>query len=232
MSNKYIMSPEQHQIALKLNQNFGIDIDRILFLNKRDPLDPFIPSDELESIARQSGKIRSSSVIHDKYQPETKQVYYIATVIDEKGAEFIRPGVATVGEHEEIDVDILASGRAISAALRAAGCHPFKSGSVVSLAEVKAGDGFTGQSDAAQRRGELGVIHDLAVRKGLTVFNGSVKNDSRYREELLKNFGSKTAATLSPEERRGVINWLENYQEQKDDFANLPDEIREDALVA
>ena len=53
---------------------------------------------------------------------------------------FTHPGVATTGERPagiDIEPETLAAGRALGASLRAAGFHPYKSGSVVDFSEMR-----------------------------------------------------------------------------------------------
>lgn len=232
---------KQTEIASQLNQLFGIKEERILFLNPRDENEPWIPPSELESIARQVGGFKTISVTHDKFIPETQQTVYLATVVDNSDRTFLRSGVATLDEKpngEDIDTDVLASGRALGAALQAAGFNPFKSGSIVNLHEFR--ENFRPQNlsrqereihsiedEAMLRTKDLRQIHALAVEKGLWVGG----NDSRYRQELQKTFGVKTSAILNREERAQVINWLNNYRDT-DYLAGVPTELREDAMVA
>lgn len=230
-----IRTAKQQEIVSRLVDTFGIDGSRILFLNPRDESDPWIPASQLEIIARQIEGYRNSKVSHDKYIRETEQHLYLATVVDTQGREFTRSGAATVGEApiegEEFDAHALAAGRALSAALKAAGFHP---------CEIDFGRESENQSisqaerpqnlaidEATRRHNDLGVIHILAKEKNLWVGN----DDTRYREELFKNFGVRTAAVLNITERAAVKNWLQNYKDESF-LNNVPAEYREDALMA
>lgn len=237
---KNLPTTKQQEILTHLSTNFGIDEDRVLFINPRDENDPWIPADELESIARQLSGIKNSSVIHDKFIPETKQVVFMATVTDKNDVIYTRSGVATIGEKPsgfEIEAEVLASGRALSAALRAAGFHPYRSGSVVNFSEMKEEIEAKRIMDsipqvehvAIQRTKDLRQIHALAAEKGLIVVRDGVKDDSEYRRKLKEKFGVSTAAVLDENQRAAVINWLKNYDPFLD---SIPQELREDALVA
>jgi hypothetical protein len=231
-----LKSQQQQEIAFELNKIFGIKPERILFLNPRDSNEPWIPADELESIARQVGGFTDITVVHDKFVTETNQVVYTATVINKTGVSFTRSGVATVGERpndEDIDADTLASGRALGAALRAAGFHPYRSGSVVDFAEMREqietrkfnAENQQIEDAARQRTNDLKAIHAEAEKKGLIVG----KDDTLYRMWLFENFRVKTAAILDAETRARVINKLKNY---RDEFAELEPALREDAMIA
>lgn len=232
----------QTQILLGLHENFGINTDRILFLNPRDPDEPWIPPTELESIARQVGGFQTINVTHDKFIPETMQVVYQTLVIDNSDRSFIRSGVAKVGEMPngiEMDADILAAGRSLGAALTAAGFHPYKSGSVVprdlmrqraqkeNLTDADKSMQFAGD-EAALRLNDLRHIHKLANDKGLWVGN----EQSRYRAELFDKFGVHTTAMMDKAHRAAVINWLTTYKEEPSYLSSVPVEYREDALMA
>lgn len=236
----HFITQKQQEVLTHLSTNFGIDESRVLFINPRDANDPWIPADELESIARQLSGFKHSSVLHDKFIPETKQVAYIATVVDKNDVTFTRSGVATIGEQPngfEIEAEILAAGRALSAALRAAGFHPYRSGSVVNFSEMKEEieakrimDSIPQvEHEAIQRTKDLRQIHAVAAEKGLIVVRDGQKDDSEYRRKLKEKFGVGTAAILDQAHRAQVINWLKNY----DSFLeNVPEELRDEALVA
>lgn len=226
---------KQQEIISNLVDQFGIDGERILFLNSRNPNEPWIPPTILEQIALQMEGYRSSSVEHDKFIRETSQVVYVATVTDAKERVFTRSGVATVGEvneslSSEIDVEYLASGRALSAALRAAGFDPIKAQKTVNFDDEAAYENlpktqYQVESEAMQRTKDLRQIHALAEEKGLIVG----KKDTNYRIWLTQNFGVKTSAILSESERAQVINKLRFYA---DDYSDVPVELREEAMFA
>lgn len=233
----HLRTAKQQEILTHLSTNFGIDEDRVLFINPRDENDPWIPADELESIARQLSGIKNSSVIHDKFIPDTKQVVFMATVTDKNDVIYTRSGVATIGEKPsglDIEAETLAAGRALSAALRAAGFHPYRSGSVVDFREMKAEIDAKKSSDSnedeEQRRRDLGAIHKLAAEKNLIVVrDGNVKDLTEYRKKLHEKFGVNTAAVLDAATRASVINWLQNYDPL---LESIPQEFYEEALVA
>lgn len=171
---KQIKTQKQQEIVSNLVNRFGIDGERILFLNSRDENDPWIPPSVLEQIARQMEGYRSSSVQHDKFIPQTSQTVYLATVTDSLDRIFTRSGVATVGEIpnsvKEIDTDYLAMGRALSAALNAAGFNPVKAVKMVDFRDEAAYEQlpkkqFAVEDEAIRRTKDLGVIHALAEKK-------------------------------------------------------------------
>jgi hypothetical protein len=240
---QHLRTAKQTEILSKLTQNFDIDETRILFLNPRDEAEPWIPADELTSIARQHGGFKSIGVEHEKFIPETNQVIYTATVVDAQDRIYIRSGAATFGETAgnglDIDADTLAQGRALGASLRAAGFHPYKSGSIVDLGEFRrAAMKLTSEEQGLQkiedesisRKNDLAQMHKLAEEKGLIVVRpGNVRDMTKYRSELKLRFNTDTAATLDRAGRAAVINWLKTY----DNFLeNVPQELREDAMVA
>lgn len=221
MSNQ-LRTSGQLSVIEQLTANFDIDAERILFLNPRDPNDPWIPPDELESIARQAGGFQSINIDYDNYVEQLKQVVFKATVVDDQGRIFGRPGVATIGEKTpvgEIDVQILAAGRALNAALKAAGFHPLKSGSVVSLDDRRATrqnqqlsteqrEQQAATDAAVSRRDDLKLIHAIAEEKNLIIRGNGFKNDKPYRDWLFRNFSVSTAVELNAAERASVINQL------------------------
>lgn len=245
MNQRTISTMETQKRILKiLQENFGLsdsELERVLFLNERDKVEPWIPADLQEAIARQIGGFSHISVTHDKYIAERQQVIYTATVIDTAERSFTRSGSAIVGETPmgfEIDTDNLAASRALNLALNAAGFNPFKAGSVVTIAEARQSlhsvplDQNQQQlqqieDEAKARQKDLGRIHLLAEEKGLWIGN----DGSRYRQELQKNYGTKSAATLNRTERAAVINWLENFTDE-DFLQALPVELRNEAMIA
>ena len=95
MSNN-LRTAKQEEILNKLSETFGINPDRILFINPRDQNDPWIPSDELESIARQTEGCKQISVGYDKYISETKQVIFYGD-----GRDPIRDGLYSSGRGDD-----------------------------------------------------------------------------------------------------------------------------------
>ena len=233
MSN--LRTAKQEEIISKLVNQFGIDGERILFLNPRNPNEPWIPTGVLEQIALQMDGYRSSAVNHDKFIPQTSQVVYTATVTDAADRVFTRSGVATIGEvneaaHGEIDVEYLASGRALSAALRAAGFDPVKAPQMVNFADEAAyeklpKEQYEVETEAQLRQKDLKQIHALAMEKRLWVGF----DDTKYRRWLMKNFDVETSAILEAPERKAVINKLINYV---DSFENFSEELRQEAMMA
>lgn len=235
MSNE-IKTQKQQEILDELNKRFGIEPDRILFLNPRDANDPWIPPDEMMSIARQHGGFTLVSVTHDKFIGETSQQIYTATVVDAQERTFVRSGVATLGERpngQDIDTETLASGRALSAALRDAGFHPYKSGSIVSLDDARQNieERRRGrelqriEDESALRIKDLKQIHALAREKGLIVGDNKIG----YHLWLAEKFNVKSVAALDAPTRTRVINSLRNYI---DEFADLTDEFGDEARAA
>jgi hypothetical protein len=229
INNTQTRTPEQQQVINNLTSRFDIDGERILFLNDKDPLDPWIPSSELEAIARQSGGIQSTDVEFYQFVEALQQIHYKATVITGDGRAYARTGAARLGEQSkggEIDAETLAQGRALGNALRAAGFHPLKSGSVVPLDERRNLKPLTNEQienhaiedAAAMRVKDLKQIHAIAERKGLIVpdAKGS-KNDAQYRGWLRRNFGVDTAVKLDAFQRAQVIAELENYLRDEED---------------
>src|ERR1700742_2347522 len=126
------LTSDQATIADNLARQCGIDRERIYFLNQRKPLDYWVPPDQLTVAARAVGGFQSLEEKFDVFDERLNQIFHVATVIDEQGRTFVRTGVATLGERtaagDDFDEHQLAGGRAISAALTAAGCNPFKGG--------------------------------------------------------------------------------------------------------
>ncbi len=223
---KQIKTQKQQEIVSNLVNQFGIDGERILFLNSRDENDPWIPPSVLEQIARQMEGYRSSSVQHDKFIPQTSQTVYLATVTDSLDRVFTRSGVATVGEInnvlDEIDTDYLAMGRALSAALNAAGFNPVKAIKTVNFRDEAENER---RLRPILRTKDLKQIHAMATEKGLMFGD----DKTAYRAWLFENFGVRTAAILDAQTRSRVINLLRNY----DPFLNeVSAEFREDAMYA
>jgi hypothetical protein len=230
-------TPKQQEIVDRLQSSFEIDTERVLFLNPRDPNEPWLPADELESIARQAGGFQSIDVDYENFVEPLAQVVYKAVVIDEQGRRFGRTGVATIGETTpigEIDVQQLAAGRALSAALRAAGFHPFKSGSVVSLDERRAASktSLTSQppqlserernlqhieDEARARINDTRAIHALAYEKGLIVRFGRIMDKSGYYQWLKQRFGLNSSTEADAATRASIINALRQIEVVEDE---------------
>jgi len=207
-------TPAQQQVVQQLVSAHNIRGDRILFLNKNDSTDPWIPYDQLLTIARQSGEFNSIAAVFDQFITELRQVVWVATVVDPEGRSYTRGGVATIGEtlpnEEEPDEHNLAASRALKLALDAAGFNPVKAAPVVMDLKLAPGDQqFVDQAES--RRQDLKAIHALAQEKGLIVpleEDPSQKDWSGYRSFLIQNFGTNTTVEMGPSIRSQVINAL------------------------
>lgn len=234
-----------------LRENFGLsdaELNRVLFF-RADSDEPWIPPDITMAISRQTGQIKHLTPSFVEYVAELKQYVYSATAIDLRDFTFTRVGVAKEGERSngvEIDPNTLAEGRALNAALTAAGVNPFKAGTVAKvdrLLRVSTPE-FSGvpltdeqkrvfnSTDAIVRRNnDLAHIHQLGVEKGLILMLPSGGKDmTRYRDWLNNHFQTRTAATLDGQQRAMVANALKNYE--RDFLLNVPVELHEDALIA
>lgn len=200
---------------------FGINRDDVLFLNEKDPAEPWLSSDQLMSIARQAGGYKTTSITFDKFIPERQQVIYTALVEDEFGRTYVRSGAATENENAQIDADTLAQARSMKAALTASGFNPFKAGSVVSISDKQAQRGLSQNElaqhetteEAALRVKDLKQIHALAVAKRLINFQQGFKDDSAYRVWLFEKFNIDSAAQANRVLRAQIINALNLYDQ-------------------
>jgi hypothetical protein len=206
-------TPAQLQVVQQLVGAFNIQPERILFLNRQDPTDPWIPYDQLVAIARQSGEFKTISETYCEYIPELQQLIHSATVIDPDGRSYIRSGAATIGEklpNEELpDEHSLAASRALKHALDAAGFNPVKAAPVLDLKLQPEEHAIADQAES--RREDLRQIHTLAREKGLIVpfDEDPTQNDlSAYRDFLKSNFGTNTSADMGPSLRAQLINAL------------------------
>lgn len=210
---------EQQAIVDQLGQSFEIDTEKILFLNRLKPLEPWLSYDALVAIARRSGDFSQISESYSEYIPELKQLVHTATVVDPQGRIYMRSGAATIGEklvnEEAPDEHSLAAARALKAVLDAAGFNPLKAASVV---ELKLPPKEHLEADqAASRLNDLKIIHLLAAQKGLIKphEDDPETNDLKpYRDWLTANFGVNTAAKLGPADRAAAINMLRGMPEQ------------------
>lgn len=256
IQNDRKIKPTEKQSAqlATLQKNFDLsaeDIGRCLFFSQ-DQERPWIPSDLLVSIARRTGQFSSIDTEFSSYVRGLEQLIYKATVIDQDGRSVTRTGVATIGETpngENFDEHKLAEGRALSQALNDQGFNPFRShfvgGIVMAVARIdrKSEPDLASEKHQAElrfiadeserRRKDLAQIKLLAREKGLVVTMGSNgrETDEPYRDWLSTNFQTRTAVTLSPEERAQVINALRNYRDE-DYLLNIPVELHEDAMIA
>ena|ERR1044072_2410013 len=215
---------QQQAVVTALRKTFEIDDDEIRFLNPEKPQEPWLSSGALMSIARQTGAFQTISERYDKYIEALNQVVHVATVIDKEGRSFERTGVATVGENlsltgaREIDAHALAGARALNAALRAAGFHPLRAGSVINLDLNLPKSGAV--DNAAQRDIDLGHIHAVAEEKGLIRKQAGGKKDvSLYKTFLFDTFGVHTVAMLNQAERASIIEALRQLPDVADEQA-------------
>ena len=212
------MTENQRKVIEQLTTRFNIDPDQIKFLNPDRPDEPWLSAEALITIARQSGNFRTIEEEFSQYIQPLHQVVHIATVIDHEGRVYRRTGVATIGEsvpgRGEPDEHALAASRALAAALRAAGFHPLRPGTVVQIDAVRRLAEATppapvSTDDSAQLRNiDLRQIHMLAQKKGLIRDLGGRKDMSGYRAWLMETFGVETAAALNETERASAINAL------------------------
>jgi hypothetical protein len=224
-------SKRQQEIAEQLAAQFYIDAARVLFLNEEKPEEPWLPAEALITIARQSGGFQAIDESYRDYIPGLNQVVHSATVVDRDGRSYTRSGVATVDEREEVSTHALAAGRAVSAALTAAGFNPLRPGAVVSAGSSQEGD-TSGQADAANSRNiDLKRIHTLAEQKGLIRrLPGEGVDRAGYRQLLVEKFGTNTAAGFDQAQRASLINFIEQLPDPAT-FADVSDEFAEVAAV-
>lgn len=239
-------------------KNFGLsdsDIGRCLFFSQDQEI-PYVPPELLIRVARMTQQFSSIEPEFSSHVAALNQLIYKATVVDRDGRSITRIGVATIGEKPngyEIDTHKLAEGRAIGGALTDTGFNPFKANFVVGLlmrdAAKDLGDRLRQSfaenearveaemhriDDVERRRKDLGHIKILAREKGL-IFNDPLtgSEDQRpYRDWLSTNFQAHTAATFDIEQRAQVINKLKQYTADDYFLANVPADLREDALIA
>lgn len=210
----------QNAVIAALAENFEIDPTKILFLNREQPLEPWLPADVLMGIARQSGLFKAINEEFATYIEPLKQVVHVATVIDPEDRIFTRTGAATLGERlgdsvEPAEPHSLASARALKAVLDAAGFNPAKAAPVLKLRLPPEEHAIADQ--ATSRTNDLATIHTIARDKGLIRDPKDGTNNldmTAYRAFLAESFGVNTAAALSPEERSALINRLRELPEQ------------------
>lgn len=204
---------EQLAIAKDLATTLGIDVTNIYFLNPAKPVEPWLTAHALTTVARQSDELREVADEFVAHIPELSQIIYRGLVVDAQGRRFSRTGVATFGE-KNIDTHTLAAGRAVAAALTAAGFNPLRRGSVVArFPERQPVD------DAASRNNDLKRIHALASRAGLIHGRDFVG----YRNLLREYFGTDTAADFDGVKRGSLINLLEMYVvDAPSEFGEIP----------
>jgi hypothetical protein len=203
---------QQQRIASELADRLGIDPDRVLFPNKKNPLKAWLPPDVLEALARGSGEFQAIDDDFATFIAPLNQVVHKGTVVDRQGRSFGATGVATIGEKvpdtdEEIDEHVLARGRALGAALDLAGFNPLRAGLAPAAVKVTR-IGFADEAEI--RNNHLGRIHILAAQAGLIKdIPGGGKDLTEYRAFLVENYGTTTAGSLDEANRKSVINALE-----------------------
>lgn len=215
------LNPQQKGIVERLVEKYGIDGSKVLFLNSKNWLEPWIPPSELKSIARISGGFKRIAVRYDNYIAATEQVICVAEIVDNDGVEYSNFGVATIGETNglgaEISADVLASGRAMSATLNDAGFNPLKSNSVVNAENSDNVQNVRDFGEASVKRlRDLNRIHALAEEAGLIVRREDKSRDkAKYRSWLYIKFphffnspGEASSSGLTESERQQVINQL------------------------
>lgn len=223
---KIARTNKQQETAERLASEFDIDAERIYFLNEEKPDEPWLPAEALVTIARRTDNFNGIDEGFDQFIPQLNQIVHRATVTDKAGRVYTRSGVATVGERQDIDDHALAAGRAVSAALTAAGFNPLRPGSVVSSgARQQQHGGVASTDEVSSRNTDLKRIHALAEEKGLIRrMAGDVIDRSGYRTFLLTNFNVTTAVTLDEVQRASLINLLERLpaaSQEEEEFAEV-----------
>jgi hypothetical protein len=212
---------EQQQLVARLADQFNIDPEKVLFLNKEKPLDPWLNYKALVEIARQSGEFKQIAEDFSEFiPPPLNQVSHTATVVNLQGQVFTRSGVATIGEmlpNESVpDEHDLAATRAMRKALDTAGFDPTKVSSPVLDLKLPP-DEHAAALERESRQKDLARIHILAEEKGLKVpIEGDEERSdaSRYRAFLLERFPNSngSAVGMDPATRAQLINALTFYE--------------------
>lgn len=215
-------TPDQQAVVQQLVEQFRIDPEKVLFLKREKPLEPWLNYEALTTIARQSGRFRSLSEHFATFDAGLKQVVHSATVIDANGFEYTRSGAARLGEvlfeDEEPDEHSLAAARALRLAFDSAGFDPVKAASVVPLDLTLSHAEHAQRDEVASRLKDLKQIHLLAAKKGLIrpSDEDASRNDmTEYREWLAQHFeGANSAAAFTPAQRAIAINLLRELAEK------------------
>ncbi|MCP9496254.1 MAG: hypothetical protein MSG64_17560 [Pyrinomonadaceae bacterium MAG19_C2-C3] len=210
---------EQKEIVRQLVNTYGIDGDRVLFLKPHKPHEAWLPPDILTQIANIAGLFKSIDEEYANYIEPLGQVVHRATVIDTNDRIFARSGVASLTEERRdeqggtIDAHALAAGRAIKAALTAAGFDPTRPGAVNALRPPTEAAPVTPHHvtlDAQSRNTNIKHLHTVAYRKGLIVVrHGEPRDMTAYRNFLLELFDTETSAVLTQEQFAIAINALD-----------------------
>ncbi|MET0466895.1 MAG: hypothetical protein ABW007_27285 [Chitinophagaceae bacterium] len=216
-------SQQQQSLAQELASRFDIDPDRILFLNPDKPEEPWLSAEALVTIARRSGEFQAIDEGFDQYISQLNQLVHRASVTDKEGRVYTRSGVSTIGERQDIDAHALAAGRAVGAALTAAGFNPLRPGAVVSISAHQQQSGAATSDEANSRNIDLKRIHALAEEKGLLRRGpGNTIERSGYRTFLLTHFNTTTAVSLDQTQRASLINLIEQLPaDGEEEFAEV-----------
>jgi len=178
---------EQQLIVNQLVETFGINGERILFLNPNKPSEPWIPPSELKTIARNFGGFQAMTFRLCQVIEATNQMVVEATITDKNGIVYQNFGVATYGESlpngETVSPEDLARGRALSAVLDDAGFNPLKSNAVISL-EFSGVSTKSFANKAVSRTNDIRRIHALAKEAELIVGD----NKTLYKKWLFTSF--------------------------------------------
>jgi hypothetical protein len=217
-------SREQQELVARLADQFDIDPEKVLFLNKEKPLEPWLNYKALVTIARASGEFKQVAEDFSEYIPAPlNQIVHSATVVNNQDQIFTRSGVATIGEqlpNEDVpDEHALAAARAMRSALDDAGFDPTKAGSQVPELHLEA-DAHAVALENANRMKDLARIHIIAAEKKLIVpVEGDEErnNTTQYRAFLLEKFPESkgTAVGMKAVERAQLINALMAYEAPK-----------------
>ncbi len=216
---------EQKEIVNQLVNTYRIDGDRVLFLKANKPNEAWLPPDILTQIANQAALFKTIDEEYTNYIEPLGQVVHRATVIDTNDRIFARSGVASLTEERKdeqggtIDAHALAAGRAIKAALTAAGFDPTRPGSINALRPPTESTSTQTSTDGAphhvaldaqSRNANIKHLHTVAFRKGLIVVRHGVPRDmTAYRNFLLELFDTETSAALTQEQFAIAINALD-----------------------
>lgn len=219
-----ILTDRQRGIAAQLAKELNIDAERIRFLNKEKPNEPWLSPEALMTIARQSPRFKALSEDYQEFIAPLRQVVHHATFIDVDGRTFGRCGVATIDADVDIDAHVIAAGRSISAALNSGGINPLRPGAAVGtvdhLGSLPSADG----NEVLARLSDLARIHILAKEKGLIVVGAGPNGTddlTKYRDQLAQWFqGVRTVAGFGPDKRASLIEALSQLPDP-DEFAEL-----------
>jgi hypothetical protein len=210
---------EQQDVVARLADDFNIDPEKILFLNRDNPLEPWLNYKALVAVARQSELFQEISERFVEFIVPLSQVVHEATIVDPDGRTYRRSGVAMIGEtlpNEAVpDEHALAAARAMRAALDDAGFDPTKAAPAVLEFKSTATAANVDEEAEARERGlrklDLARIHILATEQGLIVpIEGDEErnNADAYRQFLLESFGVRSVVGMGPADRARVINAL------------------------